>query len=625
MVFAGKVWRLLVGIKDALALLFLLLFFVLLAGALSSRPGAATVREGALLLRLDGSIVEEPAVPDPVQALVSGQLPAGEYRARDLVRALRAAAKDDRIKAVVLDLSRFTGGGLVSLQDVAAALDEVRAAKKPVLAWGLVYDDDGLLLASHASEVWVDPMGGALVMGPGGSNLYFGGLIERLKVTAHVFKAGTYKSAVEPYTRAGLSPEARENAQALFDALFETWKADVAKARPRANLALATGDPEAWVRASGGDTAKAALAAGLVDRIGTDIAFGQRVAEVAGQDPLDRRPGAYAYTALRPWLAANSPQRQGKAIGVVTVAGEIVDGEAGPGIAGGDRIAAALDEALEHDLAALVVRVDSPGGSILASERIREAIARHKARGRPVVVSMANFAASGGYWVSTPANAIFAEPGTITGSIGVFAVIPSFERALAAYGVTTDGVRTTPLSGQPDLIGGLTPGVSGMLQATVENHYAHFLGLVGKARGKSVDQVEAIAQGRVWDGGTARQLGLVDRFGNLDDAMAEAARLAKLEKDGWHAVHIGGEADPLAALLSRLTPRKDARGAQGGDMVARIARHQADSMQAALARVRRLAEPRGAMAYCLECGTDSRPAETASAARAGWLRALAGR
>ena len=629
MVFAGKVWRLLVGIKDALALLFLLLFFVLLAGALSSRPGAATVREGALLLRIDGAIVEEPSVPDPVQALVSGQMPAGEYRARDLVRALRAAAKDDRIKAVVLDLSRFTGGGQVTLGDVGAALDEVRAAKKPVLAWGLVYDDDGLLLASHASEVWVDPMGGALVMGPGGSNLYYGGLIERLKVTAHVFKAGTYKSAVEPYTRAGLSPEARDNAQALYGAVFEDWKAQVSKARPKANLALATGDPEAWVRASGGDTAKAALAAGLVDRVGNDIAFGQRVAEIAGKDALDKRPGSYAHTALRPWLAANTPTKQGKAIGVVTVAGEIVDGEAGPGLAGGDRIAAALDSALDEDLAALVVRVDSPGGSILASERIREAIARHKAKGRPVVVSMANLAASGGYWVSTPANAIFAEPGTITGSIGVFAVIPSFERALAEYGVTADGVKTTPLSGQPDLIGGLSPGVSGMLQSTVEHHYAHFLGLVGKARGKSVAQVDAIAQGRVWDGGTARQIGLVDRFGNLDDALAEAARLAKLKDGNWHAVRIGGEADPLATILSRLTPREDARSGSGGDLVARLARQQAGAMQAALAQVLRLAEPRGAMAYCLECAGESRvesPSPMPSPGwQSGWLKALAGR
>ena len=349
------------------------------------------------------------------------------------------------------------------------------------------------------------------------------------------------------------------------------------------------------------------------------------MAEVAGKDALDTRPGAYAHTALRPWLAVNPQQKQGKAIGVVTVAGEIVDGEAGPGIAGGDRIAAALDSALEEDLAALVVRVDSPGGSILASERIREAIARHKAKGRPVVVSMANLAASGGYWVATPANAIFAEPGTITGSIGVFAVIPSFERSLADYGVTSDGVRTTPLSGQPDLIGGLTPGVSGMLQATVENHYGHFLGLVGKARGKSVDQVDAIAQGRVWDGGTARQNGLVDRFGNLDDALAEAAKLAKLKEGGWHAVRIGGDADPLATLLSRLSPREDARGAPGGDMVARLSRLQASSMQAALAKVLRLTEPRGAMAYCLECAVDSQPALPAPAPKSGWLRALAGR
>ena len=531
MVFARKVWRLLVAIKDGLALAFLLLFFLLLYAVLMARPTPGAVREGALLLKLDGSVVEEPSIVDPLEELIASEAPAREYRARDIVVALRAAARDDRIKAVVFDLSRFTGGGLVHMQEIGAAMDEVRRAKKPVLTFALAYADDAVLLGAHASEVWVDPLGGAIVTGPGGNRLYYAGLLEKLKVTAHVFRVGTYKSAVEPFILPGQSPASKQADEALYGALWSAWKADVARARPKANIALATTDPAAWVRASGGDMAKAAVAAGLADRIGNRAAFGQRVAQIAGASTLDREPGSFAHTSFKSWLAANPVPTPGKTIGVVTIAGEIVDGESGPGTASGARIARLLDKALDDDLSALVVRVDSPGGSVFASERIREAIERHKARGIPVVVSMANLAASGGYWVSTPATRIFAEPGTLTGSIGVFAIIPTFERTLSDYGVTTDGVKTTPLSGEPDLIGGLSPQVSGLLQANVESSYGRFLGLVGKARGKTPQQVDAIAQGRVWDGGAARRLGLVDAFGGLDDALAYAARAARLDTE----------------------------------------------------------------------------------------------
>jgi len=600
MEFAGKVWRLLVAIKDGLALLFLLLFFVVLFAALSARPGAARVHEGALLLRLDGAIVEEPAMIAPLQQLLSRDVPATEYRARDLVHALRTAARDKRIKTVVLDLSRFTGGGLVSLQDVAGAIDQVRAAGKPVLAHAVLYTDDSLLLAAHASEVWIDPMGGVLLFGPGGKQIYFAGLLERLKVTAHVFRAGTFKSAVEPYLLSAMSPQARENAQALYGALFAVWKADVARVRPKADLALVTHDPAGWIKASGGDGAKAALAAGLVDRIGGEAEFGRRVAAIAGEDSYEKRPGTYAHTGLRAWLAANPPAKAGKPIGIVTIAGEIVAGNAGPGTAGSQRIADLLDDAWNDDLAALVVRVDSPGGSIIASEQIRRAIARYREKGVPVVVSMANVAASGGYWVATPAKQLFAEPGTITGSIGVFAVMPSFERTLAGLGVNADGVSTTPITGQPDFLGGFSPEIAAMLQANIEHNYGMFLGLVGKARGKTAQQVDAMAQGRVWDGGSARQLGLVDRFGGLDDALAEAAQQAGLKPGGWHAVHLGGEADPLASLLVRLRPDEDADGA-APDMTGLVAERNAGLAERAVAGASRLLEARGAMAYCLEC------------------------
>jgi len=608
MKFARKVWKLLVAIKDGLVLIAMLGFFGLLYAALTMRPGPAQVREGALLVKLDGAVVEEPTVPDPVSVLLSGTVPTREFRARDLVRSIRAAAEDKRIKAVVLDLSAFTGGGLVHMEEIGAALDTVRAAKKPVLAWGALYADDAVMLAAHASEVWVDPMGGALVLGPGGNNLYFGGLIEKLKVNAHVFKVGTFKDFVEQYTRNDQSAPSREARQAVYDAIWENWKADVAKARPKADIALATTDPAAWVKASGGDVAEAALRAGLVDRLGTRVEFGKRVAEIVGADSLDKRPGSFAHTPITTWIGANGEKKGGKAIGVVTIAGEIVDGEAGPGAAGGERIARALDEALEKNLAGLVIRVDSPGGSVAASEQIRTALLRHKARKIPIAVSMANVAASGGYWVSTPAQRIFAEPGTITGSIGIFAIIPSFERTLAQIGVTSDGVKTTPLSGQPDVLGGLTPPVEQMIQANIEHGYARFIGLVGQARGKTPEQVDAIAQGRVWDGGTARQLGLVDQFGGLDDALAWTAAQAKLG-DEWHPVFIGQERPPYAGLIDRLRGGSDTDStAVRADLTALIAARQRGIFGRAIDQAERLLDGRGAQVLCLEC-----PAMTAAA------------
>jgi len=630
MIFARKVWKLLVAVKDGLALLFLLLFFLLLYVALSARPSAGTVRDGALLLRLDGAVVEEPATQDPLRQFVSGAAPVSEYAARDVVRALRLAAMDKRVKAVVLDLSRFSGAGLVHLQDIGAAMDRVRAAKKPVLTYAVAYADDGVLLAAHASEAWVNPFGGAFVVGPGGNRLFYARLLDKLKVTAHVFRVGTYKSAIEPFTRDSMSPEARENAESLYAALWEAWKADVARARPKADLARVTGDPVGWVKGAQGDLAKASQAAGLVDRIGDEVAFGQRVAELAGKSTLDTAPGSFAHTPLRTYLAAHKSDTGGKAVGVVTIAGEIVDGDAGPGTAGGERIAGLLDDALDDDLAALVVRVDSPGGSILASEQIRTAIGRYKAKGVPVVVSMANLAASGGYWVSTPGSRIFAEPGTVTGSIGVFALIPSFERTLTEIGVTSDGAKTTPLSGQPDVLGGLSPEVSAMIQANVEHSYGRFLDLVGKARGKAPQDVDRIAQGRVWDGGAARQLGLVDQFGTLDDAVVYAAKAAKLEDGGWHRTYLGTPPDSWAQLLAQFANRDEDSappagrvGAGGLDWTAITAGRQQAAAAKALRNAMRLTSVRGMQAYCLECPTAPRPLSDRAADSRGWLIAAA--
>jgi protease-4 len=618
MSFVGKVWKVLVGIKDGLVLLFLLLFFVALFGILSARPNPGQVREGALVIALEGVVVEEASVVDPLQALLSGTAPVQEYRVRDIVRALDAAATDTRVKAVVLDLTTFLGAGQVHLKEIGAAMDRVRAAKKPVLTFAMGYADDHMLLAAHASEVWLDPAGLAVIAGPGGNSLYYAGLLEKLSVNARIYRVGTFKSAVEPYARADMSEEARANLAGVYAALWEEWQANVTKARPRLALKQVTGDPQAWIEGSGGDLAEAARAAGLVDRLGDRIAFGTRLVEVAGKDQWSEKPGSYAASDLAAFLADIGKDTKGRKIGVVTIAGEIIDGEAGPGTAGSRRIADLLDEALDDDLAALVVRVDSPGGSATASEEIRRAIQRHRDRKIPVAVSFANIAASGGYWVAMSSDRIFAEPDTVTGSIGVFAVMPTFENAAARLGVTTDGIRTTPLSGQPDFIGGFTPAIDALFQTKITGIYKDFVGLVAQARRMPPERVEAAAQGRVWDGGTARQLGLVDEFGGLATALAWTAGKAGLAEGEWHAVHLGEADASYDSLLRQLLMSQAARAAapavNQGDPFALTAMRR-ETLAARMTRdAERLMGTHGIQALCLECPVVAAPARPAAAA-----------
>ncbi|SFG18314.1 protease-4 [Novosphingobium sp. CF614] len=598
MKFASKVWKLLVGVKDALALLFLVMFFGLIYAALSARPAAGSVEKGALLLDLNGVIVEEKSKVDPFDLLLSGEAPTREFQARDIERALRLAAKDDRVKVVVLDLSRFMGGRFVHLRGIGAAMDEVRKAGKPVLTFANAYLDDGVQLAAHSSEAWLDPMGEALIAGPGGNMNYYKGLIDRFKVNAHVYRVGTYKSYVEPYLRSDMSPEARQAYEDVYGTLWEAWKADVRKARPKARTDELAANPAGMMKAAGGDFAQGAKAAGIVDRLGDKTEFERRVAELAGKSDDDDLP--YAHTRLATWLAANPEKKPGEAIAVVTIAGDIVDGDAGPGQAGGDRIAELLDDNIDEDFKALVVRIDSPGGSATAAERIRRAIQRWRDAKIPVVVSMSNLAASGGYWVSTPAQKIYAEPGTITGSIGVFAVIPSFEKTLADFGVTSDGVRTTPLSGQPDLLGGFTPELNELLQASVENAYGKFLAIVAKARGRTPQQIDAVAQGRVWPGAEARRLGLVDEMGNLDAALGHAAKLGGVGNGKWHAEFLGEKPDAFTSFIEQLEakPQDDTAAYDFAGLVA--ARQQAQAGRA-LGQLEGLLGMRGVQAYCLEC------------------------
>jgi protease-4 len=592
-------WKLLVAIKDGLVLIAMLLFFGVLFAALNARSGPAAIRDGALLLALKGTVVEQPAETQPLDAF-SNNSTMREYRLRDVVRAIDAARDDKRVKAVVLDLDGFGGGYPAALGEVADALMRVRATGKPVLSYATAYTDAGYRLAAASSEVWLNPLGETLFTGPGGSQLFYKGLIDKLGVNVHVYRVGKYKSYVEPYTRTEQSPEAKAAAQALYGSLFENWKQSIAKARPKAQVQPFLLNPAGVLTAAGGDFAKANLAAGLVDKLGDRTAFGRRVAQIAGGD--DAKPAGYFRSIdYDAWIDANPLPTAGDAIGVVTVAGDIVDGKAPAGTAGGDTIADFIGKGLAtKKLKALVVRVDSGGGSVLASERIRLAVAQAKAKGLPVVVSMGSVAASGGYWVSTAGDTIFAEPATITGSIGIFGIIPTFEKTLAKIGLTADGVKTTPLSGQPDIYAGTNPEVDQLFQAGIEHGYRQFIGRVAAARHMTPERVNEIGQGRVWDGGTAHQIGLVDRFGTLGDAIAEAARRAKLDPANVHAEYL--EKQPSwAGELARMIARNNDDDARAKDAFSRLAAERRGMVAQALGDARRLSTGAAIQARCLEC------------------------
>jgi protease-4 len=597
MKFAGKVWKLLVGIKDGLVLLFMLVFFGGLYAALSASPYKDSAREGALRLDLAGAIVEQPTEAT-FSDLMGGSV-TREYRLAEIVHALDRAAADDRIRAVALDLDVLVGGGQAALVDVGEALDRVRRANKRVVAYSTGYGDDGYLLAAHADEIWLDPLGAVIAAGPGGSNLYYAGLLERLGVTANVYRVGAFKSAVEPYTRSDMSPEARRNYQSLAGSIWQTWQDEVRRARPRARIAEYARDPNAFIAAAGGDMAQAALRAGLVDRIGDRNAFGARMRELSGGGDSDV-PGSYRAVHLDAWIDENPLSEESGRIGVLTVAGTIVDGHAALGTAGAETIVENLERGLRGgNLKALVVRVDSPGGSVTASERIRRALVGVRQRGIPVIFSFGSVAASGGYWIATAGDTIFAEPSTITGSIGVFGVLPSFEGSLQKLGIGADGVRTTPLSGEPDLLRGPSPEADRLLQTGVETTYRRFIGLVSRARRLPPQRVHAIGQGQVWDGGTARQLGLVDRFGSLDDAIAEAARRANIDADDARPRFLDAEPGFLAEILRGASENASVRG--HGDVFAGLARRPEALLARVAADMRMILNGPVLQARCLEC------------------------
>ncbi len=611
-------WTLLVGIKDALVLIFMLIFFAILFFALSAKPNSATPGSGALVVDLAGTLVEQPAETDPISLLTGSPGLVRETRLRDVERSLQAAATSSSVKAIVLDLDAFVGGEQAALSAAGKAIDTARAAGKPVFAYATGYSDDAYQLAAHATEIWVNPLGGVILTGPGGSRLYYKGLMDRLGITAKIYKVGSFKSAVEPFTRTDQSPEAREANQALANALWTRWLAEVRAARPAARLARYIASPGTMVAASGGSMSQAAIDAGLVDRIGDRNAFNSRIAAIAGASGGDSL-NDYKAIPLDRWAAAHPEKGTGTPIGVLTIAGEIVDGEAPAGVAGGTTISELLLEELARKrIKALVVRVDSPGGSVTAAERIRSAILQAKGLGLPIVVSMGGVAASGGYWIATPADRILADPATITGSIGVFGILPTFEGSLTKLGLSADGVKTTPLSGEPDVMRGTSPQFDALMQGSVEDIYRRFTTLVAQSRKLPLARVREIAEGRVWAGTSARQIGLIDGYGTLDDAIAAAAKLAKVEPGKVRPLFIEQQPAQWKEMLrSIVDPDDEAREEARASDPWRTAAGRPDAMLIrALADVQRLLTGPSIQVRCLECATRSsppRPGDTSAA------------
>jgi protease IV len=609
MQFAKKAWRLLVAVKDGLVLIFLLMFFGVLYMALTSTPSTNTAKGGALLLKLNGSIVEQYEGGSAQDVLLGNVAQTGQTLLRDVIHGLETASKDDTIKAVVLDLDSFWGGGQASMIRIGGAIEAVKKSGKPVFTYATGYGDDGYLLAAHASEIWLNPLGATMIAGPGGSQPYFKGLIDRLGVNARVYRVGKYKSFVEPYILAAQSPESKAANEALYASLWTQWQDAVVKARPNAQIKAYAASPTTTMLA-GPNMAEAARTQGIVDKIGDRIAFSKRVAEVVGRDE-DTAADQFKSTALEDYVMLNPPSYSGAQIGILTVAGTIVDGEASSGTAGGDTLSTLVLEALaKGDLKALVIRVNSPGGSAFASEQIRLAIAQAKAKNIPVITSMGDVAASGGYWVAMAGDKVFAEPSTLTGSIGVFGVIPTFENAIGKAGITSDGVRTTPLSGQPDILGGINKEGDAVIQRGVEDIYNRFLTLVATNRKMTIQKVDEAAQGRVWDGTMAKQLNLIDAFGSLDDAVAEAAKRAKLDPKSVTRVYLEPETPSLLKAVSQFL--SVSAKSQPRDIFSQsIAKQQAQAVTGLQDATQVLTGP-VIQVRCLSCPRESVPVDTGS-------------
>lgn len=538
-----KLWLILNTSRKVFLNLVFFGFLIFLYSVLTDDSHEVKIPEKtALVLNFYGTIVEQKHEVDPADAIMQEAFNQKEENPEmlitDIKDVIKTAKNDDRIKSLVLYPQNLKRAGLHHLQEIGAAINDFKESGKEVVAYGDYFSQDQYFLASYADKVWINPEGAIVLEGFGRYRTYFKAALEKLNVTQHVFKVGTYKSAVEPYIRDNMSEQAKEANKEWLTQLWTSYKHDVAENR---NLDMNNFDETAVgllakLEQAEGSFGLYALQSGLVDELRTReeirVAMIDKVGKASSGDQ-------YNQISYKDYLKANKApfpvvNPMTDKVAIVVAKGTILNGDQDPGTIGGDSTAKLLRKARLNDkVKAVVLRVDSGGGSAYASEIIRQEVELLKAAGKPVIASMANYAASGGYWISASANEIWASPNTITGSIGIFGMFPTFERALDKLGIHTDGVGTTDLAGL-SVSRPLNKDIGNIIQASINRGYKEFITLVSQSRGMTLEEVDAIGQGRVWTGAKAQELGLVDKLGNLDDAVVAAADRAGLKVyDTW--------------------------------------------------------------------------------------------
>jgi protease-4 len=601
--FFALVWRILEGLRKVLHLVLLLVIFGFILAALhTSIP--TVPHSAALVIAPEGELVEQLS-SDPVRRAF-GQAsggPAPETLLKDVIDAVESAKSDSRIKLIVLDLGNLGASGLSKLQEIGAALRDFRAAGKRVVVAADSLDQTQYYLAAQAGEVYLDPLGLVYVDGFSYYRMFLKDAIDKLGVDVNVFRAGTFKSYTDQFSRSDMAPSEREESSVWLEALWRAYSQDVTRARslPANAVNDYVADAPVALAAVNGDAAKLALQRGLVTALKSRRQLADELKTLVGED---QDTHSFNSIGMSQYLASARAKRVLRSksdakVGIVVASGEILDGHQPPGTIGGESTADLLRQArYDNAVKAVVLRVDSPGGSMFASEQILREIQTLRKAGKPVVVSMSTYAASGGYYISAAANQIFASPTTLTGSIGVFSVVPTFQHTLEKLGVKVDGLGTTPLAGSMRLDRTLEPAGRQILQSSVEHAYAEFLRRVAEGRKKSVEEVDKIAQGRVWAGVDAQRIGLVDHLGGLKDASDAAAKLAELGAD-YDVDYIQSELSLREQLLMQLR----SEGVRLGEMTGLIAPKSAieqvlDPLLEQARAIARLNDPRGLYAYC---------------------------
>ena len=605
----AAIWRALDRVRRALHLVLLLGFFLILLVGLAGEQ-ISVPRAAALVIAPEGVLVDQLS-GDPLQRMIAKARGTAlqETLLRDVIEAIRAARDDERIKALVLRLDGLSGAGLSKLQELADELALFKESGKPITALGNGFTRDQYYLAAQADEIYMHPMGVVLVDGYSRFVPYFKSALDKLYIDYNVWTVGEYKSFVEPFTRDDMSAQDEEASKEYLQALWESYQGDVTAARELPGDALQRYADQIveLLGDANGDTAKVALDYGLVDEIMPHDLMRQRIRSLIGETS----DGDDDYTSIdsSAYLSAvRSGSRQAPAastIAVVVASGTILDGSQPPGTVGGDTTAALIRQAARDErVKALVLRVDSPGGSAFASDIILRELEVFQQSERPVVVSMGSVAASGGYWISMAANEIWASPTTLTGSIGVGATLPTFQRSLDRVGVHIDGVGTTELAGGFDLTRGISETVRAVIGQSVRYTYDQFVAKVAEHRNRAVADIDSVARGRVWIGSHALDRGLVDRLGSFEDAVRSAAQLAGLAEDGYDVEYIEQQLGFAERLVLELTATAAPliRALMGQAAWPESVARWLEAAMEPVAFMDRLNDPRGIYAYCF-CDT----------------------